>query len=240
MSRAPLSARRQARYDEFLDAAAADLLDHHARLRDLDLLSGADGGVLHLAGEVDTPAELALARDVLGRLAGVHAVWDRVRVAGREPVIVDVGCGETVQYPGNVGVDRRRTPAVQVVADVGHGLPFASGLLDRVFAVHVLEHLADFLPLVDECHRVLRDDGVLHVLAPWWRHANAVADPTHLRLLDLQTIKGICRRRDSPRQWHPLHASCDGATVFADLTPCRSGAEPGAEPDPVHLSRFFD
>jgi hypothetical protein len=65
---------------------------------------------------------------------------------------------------------------------------------------------------------------------------NAVADPTHVRLLDVQTVKGICRRPGGPR-WYPLHVGCDGATVFADLTPL-AAADP--DPDPVHLSRFFD
>jgi predicted SAM-dependent methyltransferase len=106
-----------------------------------------------------------------------------------------------------------------------------------VFAVHVLEHLVDFLPLVDECHRVLRPDGVLHVISPWWRYVNAVADPTHVRYLDVQTFKGICDRGDGSPRWYPLHAACDGASVFADLAPLGPG-DPG--PDPAHLARFFD
>jgi len=72
------------------------------------------------------------------------------------------------------------------------------------------------------------------VLSPWWRHVNAVADPTHVRFLDVQTIKGICARDGSDRYWQPLHAGCDGATVFADLTPAVG------PPDPAQLARFFD
>jgi len=72
------------------------------------------------------------------------------------------------------------------------------------------------------------------VLSPWWRHVNAVADPTHVRFLDVQTIKGICARAGSDRYWQPLHAGCDGATVFADLTPAV------VPPDPAQLARFFD
>jgi len=97
--------------------------------------------------------------------------------------------------------------------------------------------MVDFLPLVGECHRILRPGGILHVMSPWWRHVNAVADPTHLRLLDTQTIKGICHQPAGAPRWYPLHAACDGATVFADLTPLGPD-DPG--PDHAHTARFFD
>jgi hypothetical protein len=103
--------------------------------------------------------------------------------------------------------------------------------------VHILEHLIDFLTLVDECHRALRPGGTLHVMSPWWGHVNAVADPTHVRLLDVQTIKGICRRAPGAPRWYPLHAGCDGASIFADLIPLGPG---DPEPEASHLARFFD
>lgn len=230
-SHAP-SAARLAYRDRFLDEAARDLLKHDRRLAGLDVEVCFDGGVAHVRGDVAAEGELELLRALLGRLDGVYAVWDWVRVGGRAPVVLDLGCGEVKQDPEHVGVDVRRTKAVDVVADVSAGLPFRDGSADRVFAVHVLEHLPDYLPLLAEIRRVLRPDGLLHVLAPWWRHVNAVADPTHVRMIDVQTIKGICRMCS----WHPVHAGCDGATVFADLRPV-GGAY---EWDEVHGSRFFD
>jgi SAM-dependent methyltransferase len=233
----PLSSRRLTACDEYLIGAATELLDHDDRLRGITVDVRFDRGVAHLTGAVAGPGQLRLARELIGRLGGVLAVWSRVHVAGREPVIVDLGCGQTKQYPGSIGVDRQAGSTVDVLADLARGLPFADRCVDVVFAVHVLEHLVDFLPLVDECHRVLRPDGMLHVLSPWWRFANAVADPAHVRLLDIQTVKGICDRRDGTPRWYPVHAGCDGASVFADLAPLADGA-PG--PPPGHLARFFD
>jgi SAM-dependent methyltransferase len=230
-----MGAARQELYDEYLQDVVAELLTHDQRVRGLDLTAVVDGGVVHLRGAVVRPEQLAVARRLIGRLAGVHAVWDRVHVGGREPVVLDLGCGDQKQYPTNLGVDRRPTPSVAAVADVSRPLPFRDGGVDRIFAVHVLEHLIDFLPLVDECHRVLRPGGVLHVLSPWWKHVNAVADPTHVRLLDTQTFKGICSY-PGHRTWRPLHIGRDEATVFADLTP----AGPDEEPDRRHLAQFFD
>lgn len=226
---------RQQLCDDHLAGVVSELIAHDERVRGLDVTAHVDGGVVHLRGRVDRADELDTVRRLVGLLAGVHAVWDRVRVAGRDPVVLDLGCGDQRQYPTNIGVDRRRTPSVSAVADVTRPLPFRDASVDRVFAVHVLEHLIDFLPLVAECHRVLRPGGVLHVLSPWWKHVNAVADPTHVRLLDTQTVKGICSGPDRP-SWYPLHVGRDESTVFADLTPL----PPGDPPPPPQLARFFD
>lgn len=234
----PLSAARQACVDADLRRSLAELLTHDRRVSGLDVRADVDGGVVHLTGEVAEPARLAVLRRLAGRFAGVHAVWDRVRVAGREPVAIDLGCGEQRQYPQNLGVDRRATAEVAVRADVAAPLPFRDGSVDRIYAVHVLEHLPDYLALVAECHRVLRPDGLLHVMGPWWRHVNAVADPTHVRLLDVQTVKGICAYAPPGREWRVRHAGCDGASVFADLAPA-DGDRAGRD-DREHLARFFD
>lgn len=231
------SSTRHRLHDGYLTATAADLLATDPRLRDLDVEIRFDGGVAHLTGDVADRDQLRRVREAIGRLAGVHGVWDRVRVGGRDPVILDIGCGDCPQYPGNIGLDQRPGKAVAVVADLRNGLPVRDDSVDQIFAVHVLEHLTDYLRLVDECHRVLRPGGVLHVLSPWWRHVNAVADPTHLRFFDLQTIKGICQQPAPAGRWYPQHASCDGATVFADLV---AGQPTDPDPDTSHLARFFD
>ncbi len=232
-----VSPARWARIDEYLTGAVSDLFAHDDRLSDSTISVRFDRGVAHLTGTADDAKEVRLVRELCGRVDGVFAVWSRVRVAGQQPRILDLGCGRTKQYPENIGMDCKPAPAVDVVADLRNGVPAETASADAVFCVHVLEHLVDFLPLVDECHRVLRPDGVLHIISPWWRYVNAVADPTHVRYLDVQTIKGICDRRDGSPRWYPLHAGCDGASVFADLTPLRPD-DPA--PDPSHLARFFD
>jgi SAM-dependent methyltransferase len=236
-ARVQISAYRLRLVDEFLAASYAELRKHDDRMREVAVEARFDRGVAHLTGDVADADELRLVRRLVGRLDGVLAVWSQVSVDGRSPVALDLGCGDRKQYPGNLGFDLRPASAVDVVTDLSRSLPVGSGSVDAIFAVHVLEHLLDFLALVDECHRALRPGGTLHVLSPWWGHVNAVADPTHVRLLDVQTIKGICQRPAGAPLWYPLHVGSDGASVFADLTPLSPG-EPGA--DRSHLARFFD
>jgi SAM-dependent methyltransferase len=232
-----LSGDRLRARDDFLTEAYADLAKHDDRLGRLAVEVRFDRGVAHLTGEVADPADLRLVRQLVGQLDGVLAVWARVRVGGLAPVVLDLGCGPAKQYPDNLGLDLRLAPGVDAVADLSRSLPIADDSVDVIFTVHILEHLIDFLVLVDECHRVLRPGGVLHVMSPWWGHVNAVADPTHVRLLDVQTIKGICQRPPGTPRWYPLHAGCDGASIFADLTPL--GPDDPA-PEASHLARFFD
>jgi SAM-dependent methyltransferase len=231
------SPRRTSLIDRALGAAAQDVLKHDDRVNDLDVDVRFVGGVAHLTGDVPAAEDLEVLRDLIGKLAGVHGVWDRVRVDGRAPRIVDLGCGDTTQYEGNAGIDRFPAAGVDVIADLTEGVPLADGSVDRVFAVHVLEHLVDYLPLLDECHRVLSPGGILHVMSPDWRHVNAVADPTHLRFFDMQTFKAFCRPRPGGHCWYPLLVSVDGATVFADLVPVKDGRQPA---DEMRLARFFD
>lgn len=236
-TRNPPSAPRLRALDEFLAESYAELRKHDDRMRAVAVEARFDRGVAHLSGEVADASELSLVRRLVGRLDGVLAVWSQVSVDGRDPVTLDLGCGDKKQYPGSLGFDLRPAPEVDAVTDLSRSLPVTSGSVDAVFAVHVLEHLIDFLALVDDCHRVLRPGGTLHVMSPWWGHVNAVADPTHVRLLDVQTIKGICQRPPGAPRWYPLHVGCDGASVFADLTPL--GPDDPA-PGDSHLARFFD
>jgi SAM-dependent methyltransferase len=235
----PMAKTRGQLVDQALDNAAALMLRHDDRIRRLDVRVRFDGGVAHVDGQVVHPQELACLRELLAGLSGVLAVWDRVVVAGRRPRIVDLGAGDTKQYRENVGIDRRAAGAADVVADISRTLPLASSSVDQVFMVHVLEHLLEYLPVLDECYRVLRPGGALHVMSPHWRHVNAVADPTHLRFFDVQTFKHFCVARPgapAPR-WYPLCVSTDGASVFADLVPVKSDRQPA---DDIQIARFFD
>ncbi|GAB3816470.1 methyltransferase domain-containing protein [Micromonospora zhanjiangensis] len=237
LARTAMPGERLRQIDDFLATAWADLVKFDERLRGVTVDVRFDRGVAHLSGEAADHDDLRLVRRLIGQLDGVLAVWPRVRVAGRDPVVLDLGCGPAKQWPDNIGFDLRVAPGVDGIADLSGSLPVADDSVDVIFTVHILEHLIDFLPLVDECHRVLRPGGSLHVMSPWWGHVNAVADPTHVRLLDVQTFKGICQRPPGTPRWYPLHAGCDGASIFADLVPL--GPD---EPGPVdsHLARFFD
>ena len=132
-------------------------------------------------------------------------MWDRVRVAGREPVTLDLGCGGFLQYPTNIG----GRPQAHARPGGAGGSRAAAAVRYRGrgpdLLVHLLEHLLDFLPLVDECHRVLRPGGVLHVLSPWWRRTSTPL-PADRQPAGRATVASAARqpgRVDRLRRLHP-------------------------------------
>lgn len=224
--------------DDALAAELRDRLAHDSRTAHLALDVRVEGAVAHVEGSVASEDERRLLRMLLRQQAGLYAVWDLLCLPGEPLRAADIGCGDTKQIPWATGVDCNRNPGVDVVADLEGSLPFDDHAFDNVFAVHVLEHIADLLGLMRELHRVVKPTGVLHVLCPSWRHINAVADPTHVRFMDAQTFKYFClpkATRPGVPPWRPLLIAQTADTVYADLQPIKDGTTASLD----EIARWF-
>jgi SAM-dependent methyltransferase len=114
-----------------------------------------------------------------------------VRLGGR---ILDTGCGgggtvvslaEESAFAVGLDIDPRlaagsRLASEKAVANVaflrgdGTRLPFRDGSFDLVFSHSVVEHLSSAVSYLRECHRVLREGGVLYLsTAPYLSLAGA-------------------------------------------------------------------
>jgi SAM-dependent methyltransferase len=227
-----------AQRDAVLLKDAREVIVQQPALSTADLSLDVCGGVVHVGGHIAGSGALRRLRHVLARLRGVHAVWDMVQVEGEPPMrVLDVGCGARKQYAGAIGIDRHAHADVDIVADLERGLPVGDQSIDHVFAVHFLEHVHNLLPLLNELHRVLRPEGVLHVMVPHRASINAWADPTHVRFFDPQTFKFLCRPYPDLRPYFPLIVSETAADIFADLQPVGNGRALAGEED---LARYFN
>jgi SAM-dependent methyltransferase len=230
---ASLSAR-----DRALTARVREALHSHRQLHELPLSVIVRGGIAHVRGTTRTPAERRLLRSAVARVQGILAVWDIVNAAPGETVrIIDIGCGRVKQVREAIGIDAYPHEGVDVVADVEKGLPFSDRSIDHVFAVHVLEHIHRLISVMNEIHRVLKPDGMLHVLVPCSECVNSVADPTHVRFFNRQTFKFFCESHPGLLPFRPLSVSSDAWNVYADLSPLRPGEPP---PTAEELALFFD
>ena len=103
----------------------------------------------------DFPADAAL-RQVL-----TDDPSARVLVVGAGDDRFDAPQGTNVVYS-----DVALAPDTQLIADA-HDIPFANGTFDAVFAIAVLEHVADPYRCVAEFQRVLRPRGLIYAATPF-------------------------------------------------------------------------
>ena len=95
-----------------------------------------------------------------------------------------LGCGRDIRE-GWINLDASSLPGVAVVADLDDcrntPLPLADGSIDEFFGNHVLEHLKNPLPFMQELHRVAGAGAKAVFSVPYGSSDDADADPTHVR-----------------------------------------------------------
>lgn len=151
---------------------------------------------------------------------------------------VDLGCG-TRKMKGSIGMDIVAVSGVDVVANMGTGLPFKNDSLDAIYAYHVLEHMDDFLAIMGEIWRVCRHGARAYIKVP---HASSPfmtwKDPTHRRGLSIATFAyfddtyfdGIAFSYYSPARFRiekaKLNFTLTDRRVTPDLSPMRRLLDP--------------
>lgn len=93
--------------------------------------------------------------------------------------ILDVGCG-TSKKEGAIGLDIVQLEGVDVVHDLdSYPWPFESNSFDDIYMLDVIEHLENPVKGIEECYRILKENGNLHIRVVYWNHKYSFSDPTH-------------------------------------------------------------
>lgn len=99
---------------------------------------------------------------------------------------LNVGCGRNL-IPGWVNLDSYPLPGVDIVADLETcgqtALPLADDSVDEFLLSHVMEHIRNVLPMMQELHRVATPGASMVVRVPYGATDDAFEDPTHVRQL---------------------------------------------------------
>lgn len=97
---------------------------------------------------------------------------------------VDLACGQN-KREGFIGVDSADVPDVNIKHNLNvYPYPFEDGEVFEIHCSHFIEHVADFYKFMRECYRILMDQGVITILAPYYTSIRAVQDPTHIRFIN--------------------------------------------------------
>jgi ubiquinone/menaquinone biosynthesis C-methylase UbiE len=67
-------------------------------------------------------------------------------------------------------------------------LPFEDNSIEEIRAYHILEHIKNFIPLMQEFYRICKHGAVIDVVAPHHNHEVYYGDPTHVRPI---TVNGM-------------------------------------------------
>lgn len=105
---------------------------------------------------------------------------------------LDIGCGDN-KMEGHIGIDYVKYPPVDIVHDLRKiPWPFADKTFTLLSASHVLEHIPRedgvFIRFMDECWRILKDDGQFRIAVPYGGSTMYFADPTHINPIVPQTF----------------------------------------------------
>ncbi|MEM5801770.1 MAG: class I SAM-dependent methyltransferase [Candidatus Aenigmatarchaeota archaeon] len=107
--------------------------------------------------------------------------------------ILDLGCGRN-KYKTNeaaivVGLDKYPFEGVDIVHDLEKTpLPFNDNEFDEIIASHILEHIQNFIPLMEELHRILKPSGILHIYVPHASDLGAFGHIDHKRFFTIRTF----------------------------------------------------
>lgn len=134
----------------------------------------------------------------------------RALLKQKQAVRLDLGCGHTKNEGGFIGIDKRKTPAVDIVHDLEtFPWPLPDNCAVEVVMSHFWEHLKPWLTLdfMAELHRVCKPGARVFVAAPYGLGARYIQDPTHCNPSNRETW-GYWDDR------HPLYGVYQPAGVF--------------------------
>ncbi|PGX77766.1 class I SAM-dependent methyltransferase [Priestia megaterium] len=95
-----------------------------------------------------------------------------------------LGCGKTILKEW-INLDIMKGQGVDIVADLEKcsetPLPFEDNSIDEFYASHLIEHIHHTLPLMQELHRIAKNDAKAVFRLPYGSSDDAYEDPTHIR-----------------------------------------------------------
>jgi methyltransferase family protein len=156
-------------------------------------------------------------------------------MSGATALRLNLGCGNDI-VSGFVNHDLvRHCPAVDVVHDLRSlPWPWADDSAEVIRLLDVIEHLPEVVPVVDECWRILRASGVLHLRVPHYLHENAWIDPTHRRpfhpesfdYFDPDTFWGSKYGFYTTRKWTIAENRIEDGNIIIVMRTRKNGIEP--------------
>ncbi|WP_216126674.1 methyltransferase domain-containing protein [Polynucleobacter sp. es-GGE-1] len=94
---------------------------------------------------------------------------------------INLGAGYDL-IEGYINHDIAPLDGIEVIHDLNQmPWPWQSNSVSDLVAKDVIEHLDDFMAVMEEAYRILCKGGIMYLKVPYWNSWSAYADPTHKR-----------------------------------------------------------
>lgn len=114
------------------------------------------------------------------------------------PLKLELGRGEDARE-GFYGIDCLELEGLDVLADLNEPLSLLpDNCAESIYSRHTLEHVENFLPLMQEIWRIARPGARIEIIVPHFSNAFAHSDPTHVRVFGLLTMYYFVAKEDQP------------------------------------------
>lgn len=112
---------------------------------------------------------MAKGKKVLDAGAGTGRLTKRLRENDADVTALDIS-------PDMLRILKQKLHDVEIVEADMEEMPFEDKTFDMVFSSLALVHLKDIVPFMDECYRVLKDDGLFVLTNIHYRNAMTLRD----------------------------------------------------------------
>lgn len=100
----------------------------------------------------------------------------------------NLGCGKDI-LENYVNIDKENLPGVDMVLSLEEAKqPFPDNSVSEIICDHLLEHIENYIPLMEEIYRICMPSVRMYITVPYYEYEGAFRDPTHRRVLSHNLI----------------------------------------------------
>lgn len=97
----------------------------------------------------------------------------------KDNIKLNLGGGRK-RYPGFLNVDKAALPETDLQWNLEKvPLPFADNSVSKIISEHALEHVFNFVELLEEMYRITKPGGIWEIVVPYYKYEGTFRDPTH-------------------------------------------------------------
>jgi len=102
---------------------------------------------------------------------------------------LELGCGNKKTKDNVICIDMAKNTAADILCNIDKGLPFKNDIFDKIYAFHILEHIDNFVYVMEELWRVSKNDAEIFIKVPHCSSYQSLwIDPTHKRAFSIYTF----------------------------------------------------